>query len=664
MQGRNTVSRTRCVAFVRVALLVLASCLLSSPAWALKAGLCNYTCNAPGGIPTQINGGGANTSNVQAPEFVLIFWDDGTGTHPWSSNVVSKTQAMAQFLSVTNGPYQAALTQYGYNTTYGNKGWIGRFRMAPYAYTWVGATPDGKYFSSFAKADLNGIVSQSVANGTIPIESTSQWIIYVILVPSGVHATDCGAGCNDGPQFDPNNNRPWERIFLPADNGFGPTLTHEMVEAVTNYAGVGFCGVGGTGNGNVTCTTNSDCAGLSQYNSTCVGGYCTYYNCTVNNSCTQGGNGAYFGWGIADLCCSNELQNGIYLEAYYSVADSATSATCVIPESWQGFQVNLDHGAGWTPPSGAPSTLLQLYGGGSGVLATDTSGNAWFYNSSGGGWGQTGSAAGAQMAVGGPSASSVEVAWTDPGDAANGPYACGPTDGASSCSNGNPTLSAPPDTVTGIIVTNSGYVVATGKSGNVFIHSKSKNAWYTINGSHKFDHIVTMSYGDIIGLDSSRQYVYDYSGTNLSNWYNNGACSGCTWTQQDYAGQTNWYDPLMLVGSPDALLWGAVWASNSNGTFLMYAPYGSSFIENQYFGGEYVATNAHNAFGTHLWFQWMTPSYNGGYTENELFATTGAVFNGKTSWSPTSGTGGRLIGGNNLYATTCTTATLPNCVNF
>ena len=79
---------------------------------------------------------------------------------------------------------------------------------------------------------------------------------------------------------------------------------------------------------------------------------------------------------VADLCqCQTERwQSGITSQAYWSVADNA----CVIPETWGPLSYDtLGKSGDWNDTTYRPR---QAYGGGGGVVFTDASDNAWFFD--------------------------------------------------------------------------------------------------------------------------------------------------------------------------------------------------------------------------------------------------------------------------------------------
>jgi hypothetical protein len=163
--------------------------------------------------------------------------------------------------------------------------------------------------------------------------------------------------------------------------------------------------------------------------------------------------------------------------------------------------------------------------------------------------------------------------------------------------------------------------------------------------------------GDVVGLDMGGTLFRDFSSTNVSTLYINGSCSGCTWGNLQYAGgATNWSGVGTIFASPDAPFAGGVW----NGTNLMEGTDGSSQNAEP---GDYGATSAHNSLGTHEHFQWIAPYYHAP-SANATYDTTGAVINHQTAWGSTSNNGGRIISGNDMYITSCSSGTAPNCVHY
>lgn len=98
---------------------------------------------------------------------------------------------------------------------------------------------------------------------------------------------------------------------------------------------------------------------------------------------------------IADLCrCASERwTSGLALQAYWSIADNA----CVIPESWG--QLSYDSTGKDGIWENTPYYVRQAYGGGHGVVFTDAKDDAWFFDSYNGEFTQIGGP-GAEFAVG------------------------------------------------------------------------------------------------------------------------------------------------------------------------------------------------------------------------------------------------------------------------
>lgn len=643
--------RSRSLSSFVARVLVVAAAVIVLTSRDANAGTHAVCASCPAGGPTFVNG---NDSNIQYPEVIPIFWDDGTGTHPWSTANPSEPQVLAQILAEVNSQWSASITQYGRRN--GATGWIGRFRMAPYGIQWTGPSPDPSC-ATFATFNSNPTQQQSylddiihwvsqgktgtfcankggcpaggctATSGPVPPILGGNDMLYSVLLPNGA---DGGGGYNLTDSFNSVN---FDQLKVTADGGFGPTMSHEMAEA----AAVGW-------QGNFICG---------------VGPGDSYQNCTPSNSCSVNGGYAHQGWGISDICeCFTETQNSVNLASYYSAIDNE----CVVPETWQGFQVNTLNGSGWTQPSNGPAYLRQMYGGGKGVLATDGSDNAWFYSSSGG-WGGGAITAngsyvqGSMLALGGGGAGGdVILAWIGIGQTAGNLYRYDLTSATYTALPALPTQSTwVPSQLyaTGVYVTGGGYVLVTDTHGRVWLYDYA-GSWVILPSDpdgNAFDQVIANN-TDIVGLDIGRHHVWDFSDTNLYTLYNNGTCSGCSWTQPQYFGGSDWYEPQLLIGNPDA----AYFAALNGGSF--YADYGTTSEDNvNGNGGEYAPTTAHNSFGTTDRFQWLAPS------NSATWATTFAKFNGHTTWSTNNGTAGRLIGGNELYATKCTSGA-PNCVNY
>jgi hypothetical protein len=282
----------------------------------------------------------AHPNFYQHPEIVLIFWEDSSSGAVWSRNVGAPNPSYGGWigyaLSLVNTPFFAGLAQYG-----GPSGEITRPRLSSHAPIWSGATPSGATTASFSKADVQTIIDAERASGVVPDVPPEDDMLYVVIPPPNTWASDCARiGCNDWVGV--ANTNGYERIIIgnPVGGNPGPTLAHEIAEAITVWQGAHVSG----------CSKN----GVPQL---------------VD---------------IADVCCYNKVQNSVNVTAYWSQADHA----CVIPEAWGSLETNSGPTSAWQFPAGG-GDIRQASGGAGGVVATGTDDNVYFYPGGSEWWGQT-----------------------------------------------------------------------------------------------------------------------------------------------------------------------------------------------------------------------------------------------------------------------------------
>jgi hypothetical protein len=307
----------------------------SRPAHALSQG----TCNA---CTPSINPSNQWNNQPVRPEIAIGFW--GNTNSVWaagSSESPSRTQLIADTLSIVDTPYFATLQQYG------GAGLVDLPRMAPFAPTYIGNVPNSlDNTSSFQLSDIPLIINNRISVGAFP-QPAGVNMVYIIFVPSGASAVDCGAnGCNGGGVYTDGS----KYRFGVVGGNTTVTLTHELAEAISamqNITNSGPCG------GQIADICNNTIRGVQ--------------------------------------CSIQETQNGVAVQAYWSQKDNA----CIIPEYFGGTVVQIGFNWNWV----GQILMRQAYGGSGGVVYTDSSDLTWFGN--GGATGtQIGSGQAGQLAVG------------------------------------------------------------------------------------------------------------------------------------------------------------------------------------------------------------------------------------------------------------------------
>jgi hypothetical protein len=303
---------------------------MSTSALALKKPICGgFTCTTANGKP-----GVTNPNHFyQHPEIILSFWQGSA--HEWTSasQSPSRSQYVADALSMINGPYFAMLDQYANRVDGNNTGTIGNPRLAPFAPIYTGPAPGSQSNSGpvlgFGNADVINVINDQIDRGVLPPPQNGVDMVYAVMVPS--RFTFCGTGVgpcliasNFGGYNFGGNYRGTNYIALWASSPV--VLSHELVEAITLFEGINLTGCTTTGGG------------------------------SVNQ--------------IGDFCqCYSQTENGVPLQAYWSNVDGA----CVVPDSWANLYENDYKGQPWQEAS--VFYVRQAYGGPIGLVATDVSDN-------------------------------------------------------------------------------------------------------------------------------------------------------------------------------------------------------------------------------------------------------------------------------------------------
>jgi hypothetical protein len=320
---------------------------------------------------------------------------------------------------------------------------------------------------------------------------------------------------------------------------------------------------------------------------------------------------------IVDPCgCHVELVNSWSVAAYWT----ARSNECLVPESWGDLMWTRGQ-FGWTFPSGG-FNMRQGYAGAGGVVATDATeqgsagNNVHFFNSSNSTWSQIGQG-GSKYAAGGGIIAGIAMdpkygifyyrisngTWTGIGGPNGGP----PTD---------------------VTVTSAGIIVATDVDANPWYYNPSSPGWFEIAGSG--DQFIA-SNGSVLALNPTHNAGFV--------WYGPGYGF-------DYISSTS---TTQIIASPDTNSWG----STAPGSNVMFQGLGCTFGCNAGTGRQFVSSNAVYA--------------NYGFIENnsDIYACYGTGCDYENNDVYTGFYGGWLMGGNELYATACTSQMnyTPPCVN-
>ncbi len=449
----------------------VAAAVAPSPASALSSPICGgFRCSGNGGKPVA---GGSNGAH-QNPEIVISFWGSawqgGAQSPSWS-------QLVGSSLSLVNGPYFSQLNEYA------GGGEIGLPRLAPYAPIYTASPPGSPANTSpasFKNSDLPNVINDEISRGMLPPPQSGNDTVYVVYLPNNSSSGNNNNGFNGSSSY---NGTGYRWAWVSGDgtlggNGHTRVFSHEVVEAITAYQGIGI----------------SNCTDLP-------------------------GNGASTNQ-VSDYCqcgASYEKQNGYTVQGYYSQQYGA----CVTPESWGSLYQNKDDGAGWT--NVFPTNVRQVYGGAAGIagetvggamVATDTNDNV-FYNLPGQ-WVEIGGP-GSMFAIG----SSVVAGLTPDATSVNLFSAFsffGGWDGLGT-PNGQP--------VTSVSVTSDDTVIATDPFGQPWFFDPSRGQWVVFGGPG--DQFIAMAH-NVVAITPDHQAIFEIATNDLFDsgaWHNiGGAAAG------------------------------------------------------------------------------------------------------------------------------------------
>ncbi|HVT58619.1 MAG TPA: hypothetical protein VHR45_09475 [Thermoanaerobaculia bacterium] len=200
----------------------------------------------------------------------LIFWGSA-----WNGEASStKDGVVVAAGQILTGPYMTGLAQYrgvGMGSLVGN--------------LVVAATEPP---SPFSDTDVEGMISEQIANGSLPGPETDDQLLYLVVMPSGVQSA--GSFVGEHSFFSPGAggvraHYGWVTHDGTIDN-LTTILSHEIVESATDPEGTAILGVAGT--------------------------------CQQEGWCE-----------IGDVCSSTGVVNGVTVQSYWSQQDQA----CIIPGS-------------------------------------------------------------------------------------------------------------------------------------------------------------------------------------------------------------------------------------------------------------------------------------------------------------------------------------------
>ena len=264
-----------------------------------------------GACTPTVTGGGV----VANAEVVPIFWG------PWPDGQPNGGQVLGAVQAMLNGPYLGALAQYGVNPA----------RMSPMTPVYTAQPPPSSGFN--IGNVIPAVINAEITAGVVPTPATGTDIVYVVLLPAnvtGCASSTCNAHGFNGASTYPPNGAAYRWAFVTGDQSitgftsYSSTFSHELVEALAVGVNVAGCGAADQ---------------------------------------------------ISDICqCNteNQLQGGMTLQAYWSVADGK----CVIPEAWNGIYSYQGTPGNWLRIGEA---ARQVYAGNGGVIATDTNDNSYYY---------------------------------------------------------------------------------------------------------------------------------------------------------------------------------------------------------------------------------------------------------------------------------------------
>jgi hypothetical protein len=259
----------------------------------------------------------------------LIFW--GTAwlatprPVPYSADIINAVS------SILNGPYLSKVDQYDVRLHYGHPSQRGRLAGTTIVSSAVGPSTSQSPAdppNPFQDSAVAGLVTNLIANRTLPSPDDEPSALYVVIMPKGVSSGTGFAGEHITRSISGNSNQ--AHIAWVTNNGTLSSVTtifsHELVESVTDPEGTTVTGVPGT--------------------------------------CTQSG------WcEIGDICNTTGVVNGVVVQSYWSDEDQA----CVVPTSYpySDFVVNkyrvlnqitlwlLIHGGDPAPVAGSARNIQE-----------------------------------------------------------------------------------------------------------------------------------------------------------------------------------------------------------------------------------------------------------------------------------------------------------------
>ncbi len=352
---------------VLCSLAVLAASL---PAFALKQPYCSSTVTCTGGTPELTVG---TTGGLAHPVVIPIYWA-GYSTW-WEFNSLQNQRIVGELQYLLNGPYFAALSQYGQNASGLTGVGPGRLSQGMSEQDLVGPPSPilesctsnaqcvsmGSAGNTCAKNNTTGayqcrlstaqaesligeVINATISESNVAPPSSAVDSLYVVFLPP-IATMDLGF-----PQVDANY--PW---------------TYDSVRY------------------NASWVYGKDSVGLSAMMADSIAGNVKVTNCTYTST------GAVANQ-VADLCaCHTETQMGLSHQAYWSASDGA----CVIPEAWTNVYQYDDATTDWNRIGGP---VRQVYAGETGggvcaappcIIATGTDDNLYEYTG-GGSWSELG----------------------------------------------------------------------------------------------------------------------------------------------------------------------------------------------------------------------------------------------------------------------------------
>jgi hypothetical protein len=435
--SRKALSRRNMAIVILICSVVLMS-FLPSRAFAKKAAICSTaSCTDLTGNQTAPMISVSPNGGLLHPEIAVIFWGDY-----WNSNHPSQYALVGMVQSVLNGAYLGGLAQYGRGGAQ-----MGPGRMIPTGPVRAG-TPSG------GNSGVAAAINAAIGAGVIPGPNQYADTLYVVFIPPGT--SGFGGGYNFGATCDSTcgssfNGRSYAATWVTGfsstfvQNEFSHTFTHELAEAASNAI-------------LTNCKSTVDGSVLNQVADVC--------NCPEND----------------------EIQLGGSYNAYWSQLDAA----CVIPEGWSPVYKYSGSGSSWSQIYNG--TVRQIYAGGYGLVATNTSDNIMMYSGTGTTWTTIG-LQGAMFAVGGGGANTIiDIApdagsiWLYSGSGTNWTQIDGPASA----------------------VYGGGRMLATDFSGSTYQYAGTGSNWTWIAATGDQMIVTAEGFAYAVGFDRN---VWAYSGT-------------------------------------------------------------------------------------------------------------------------------------------------------